>query len=133
MGLLPEIAGDYGVSIPTAGLLVTGYALGTGTSRLCQGRSRPPRHHPDQAALSSTSLLRQVGDEGLSPPHESQRLTAQLEDDPGSTGRRGAFTRGQTSFFHSSTAESSRSIARRAGYCHDQPCRLSSRQVPSTV
>ncbi|MBO1414325.1 MFS transporter [Streptomyces sp. FH025] len=28
MGLLPEIAGDYGVSIPTAGLLVTGYALG---------------------------------------------------------------------------------------------------------
>ncbi|MEU9185335.1 MFS transporter [Streptomyces sp. NPDC048484] len=28
MGLLPEIAGDFGVSIPTAGLLVTGYALG---------------------------------------------------------------------------------------------------------
>ncbi|MFD4375161.1 MFS transporter [Streptomyces sp. NPDC059202] len=28
MGLLPGIAGDYGVSIPTAGLLVTGYALG---------------------------------------------------------------------------------------------------------
>ncbi|MEV4373901.1 MFS transporter [Nonomuraea sp. NPDC049637] len=28
MGLLPEIAGDYGVSIPTAGLLVTGYASG---------------------------------------------------------------------------------------------------------
>ncbi|MFE6710967.1 MFS transporter [Streptomyces sp. NPDC057695] len=28
MGLLPDIAGDYGVSIPTAGLLVTGYALG---------------------------------------------------------------------------------------------------------
>ncbi|MBD0671808.1 MFS transporter [Streptomyces sp. CBMA156] len=28
MGLLPEIAGDYGVSIPHAGLLVTGYALG---------------------------------------------------------------------------------------------------------
>ena len=28
MGLLPEIAGDYGVSIPSAGLLVTGYALG---------------------------------------------------------------------------------------------------------
>ncbi|MGW2248814.1 MFS transporter [Kitasatospora sp. NPDC001660] len=28
MGLLPEIAGDYGVSIPTAGLLVTGYAIG---------------------------------------------------------------------------------------------------------
>ncbi|MFE7511530.1 MFS transporter [Streptomyces sp. NPDC057540] len=28
MGLLPEIASDYGVGIPTAGLLVTGYALG---------------------------------------------------------------------------------------------------------
>ncbi|MET9066659.1 MFS transporter [Streptosporangium sandarakinum] len=28
MGLLPEIAADYGVSIPTAGLLVTGYAVG---------------------------------------------------------------------------------------------------------
>ncbi|AUG80739.1 MFS transporter [Kitasatospora sp. MMS16-BH015] len=28
MGLLPQIAADYGVSIPTAGLLVTGYAIG---------------------------------------------------------------------------------------------------------
>ncbi|WP_051165497.1 MFS transporter [Nocardia testacea] len=28
VGLLPDIAGTYGVSIPTAGLLVTGYALG---------------------------------------------------------------------------------------------------------
>ncbi|MFJ1668440.1 MFS transporter [Streptomyces bottropensis] len=28
MGVLPEIAGDFGVSVPTAGLLVTGYALG---------------------------------------------------------------------------------------------------------
>ncbi|MEU7029096.1 MFS transporter [Streptomyces sp. NPDC046275] len=28
MGLLPEIAADYDVTIPTAGLLVTGYALG---------------------------------------------------------------------------------------------------------
>ncbi|MEV6650095.1 MFS transporter [Streptomyces sp. NPDC051219] len=27
-GLLPEVAADYGVSIPTAGFLVTGYALG---------------------------------------------------------------------------------------------------------
>ncbi|MER6425309.1 MFS transporter [Streptomyces sp. NPDC001137] len=27
-GLLPEVAGSFGVSIPTAGLLVTGYALG---------------------------------------------------------------------------------------------------------
>src|SRR3954464_7568641 len=28
MGLLPEVAGDYGVTIPTAGLLVPGYARG---------------------------------------------------------------------------------------------------------
>lgn len=28
MGLLPEVAAGYGVSIPTAGFLVTGYALG---------------------------------------------------------------------------------------------------------
>ncbi|MFB7450992.1 MFS transporter [Streptomyces sp. NPDC056194] len=28
MGLLPDIAAEYGVTIPTAGLLVTGYALG---------------------------------------------------------------------------------------------------------
>ncbi|CAL9496335.1 MFS transporter [Streptomyces sp. enrichment culture] len=28
MGLLPEVAADFGVSIPTAGYLVTGYALG---------------------------------------------------------------------------------------------------------
>lgn len=28
MGVLPEVAADFGVSIPTAGWLVTGYALG---------------------------------------------------------------------------------------------------------
>lgn len=28
MGLLPDVAADFGVTIPTAGLLVTGYALG---------------------------------------------------------------------------------------------------------
>lgn len=28
MGLLPEVAADFQVSIPTAGFLVTGYALG---------------------------------------------------------------------------------------------------------
>ena len=28
VGLLPEVAGDLGVTVPTAGLLVTGYALG---------------------------------------------------------------------------------------------------------
>jgi hypothetical protein len=42
----------------------------TGTSRLCQGCSHPPRHLPGQAALSYTVLLRQHGDEGLPPPFE---------------------------------------------------------------
>ncbi|SDN51972.1 MFS transporter [Actinacidiphila guanduensis] len=28
VGLLPQVAGDFGVSVPTAGFLVTGYALG---------------------------------------------------------------------------------------------------------
>src|SRR4029453_13049001 len=31
----------------------------TDASRRCQGCSHPPRHHPDQAALSSDHLLRQ--------------------------------------------------------------------------
>lgn len=52
------------------------------TSRRCQGCSHPPRRHPDQAALSSTTLLRQDGDEGLSPPFEPQRLTAQTGSEP---------------------------------------------------
>ena len=47
------------------------------TSRLCQGCSHPPRHHADQAALSYSDLLRQATGEGLSPPLEPQRLTAQ--------------------------------------------------------
>jgi len=50
-----------------------------GTSRLCQDCSRPPRHHPDQAVLSYSDLLRQAAGEGLSPPLEPQRLTAHVE------------------------------------------------------
>jgi hypothetical protein len=49
----------------------------TGTSRLCQGCSRLPRRYADQAALSYSDLLRQATGEGLSPPLEPQRLTAQ--------------------------------------------------------
>jgi hypothetical protein len=40
----------------------------TKTSRPCQGCSRPPRHHADQAALSFSDLLRQAAGEGLPPP-----------------------------------------------------------------
>jgi hypothetical protein len=43
------------------------------TSRLCQGCSHPPRHHPDQAALNSTPSLRR-GRRRRSPT--SARITA---------------------------------------------------------
>ncbi|MCC2274981.1 MFS transporter [Streptomyces sp. ET3-23] len=44
-GLLPEVAADFGVSIPTAGYLVTGYALGVvvGAPVLAIVGSRVPR------------------------------------------------------------------------------------------
>ncbi|WP_326943421.1 MFS transporter [Amycolatopsis sp. NBC_01307] len=45
MGLLPEVAGDFGVSIPAAGLLISGYALGVvvGAPVLTALASRVPR------------------------------------------------------------------------------------------
>ena len=56
------------LSVPLAG---PGPSGGTGPSRLCQGCSHPPRHHPDQAAPSFTALLRQDGGEGFPPPLKS--------------------------------------------------------------
>jgi hypothetical protein len=44
------------LSVPLAGPRPSGSA---GQSRRCQGCSHPPRHHPAQAAPSSTALLRQ--------------------------------------------------------------------------
>jgi len=38
-----------------------------GVSRLCQGCSHPPRHLPDQAALSYAALLRQDNGIGRRP------------------------------------------------------------------
>ncbi|MER8437448.1 MFS transporter [Mesorhizobium sp. M1312] len=45
MGLLPEVAADLGVSIPSAGLLVTGYALGVvfGAPVIAVATTRMPR------------------------------------------------------------------------------------------
>ena len=45
MGLLPEVAADLGVSIPAAGLLVTGYALGVvfGAPVIAIATARMPR------------------------------------------------------------------------------------------
>jgi DHA1 family inner membrane transport protein len=47
MGLLPDVAGDFGVSIPTAGLLISGYALGVvvGAPILTIGATRLRRKH----------------------------------------------------------------------------------------
>ncbi|WTT40932.1 helicase associated domain-containing protein [Kitasatospora sp. NBC_00085] len=71
----------------------------------------------------------------------AQRRTEALERraEAGETGggvrrdRPGMVPHLAVSFFQTSTASSSRSIARRAGCCQDQPCRFSSRHVPSTV
>lgn len=45
MGLLPEVAADLGVSIPSAGLLITGYALGVvfGAPVIAMATARLPR------------------------------------------------------------------------------------------
>lgn len=45
MGLLPDVAGSFGVSIPTAGLLISGYALGVavGAPILTAATTRIPR------------------------------------------------------------------------------------------
>ncbi len=59
MGLLPEMAADLGVSIPAAGLLVTGYALGVvfGAPVLAVATARVPR----KALLIALTCLFVVG------------------------------------------------------------------------
>ena len=67
-------------------------------------------------------------------PGRPHRLAALVfEDDPAAEGRRGAFIRGQVSFFHTSTAPSSRSMARRAPIWQVQPRRCSRYQIPGMV
>ncbi len=58
MGLLPEVAADLGVSIPAAGLLVTGYALGVviGAPIIAVGTARLPRK-PVLIGLASLFVL----------------------------------------------------------------------------
>ena len=55
MGLLPDVAADLGVSIPGAGWLVTGYALGVaiGAPFMALATAKLPRK-----AASSSSKLR---------------------------------------------------------------------------
>jgi hypothetical protein len=68
---------------------------------------------------------------GTRRPHRLAALV--FEDDPAAEGRRGAFIRGQVSFFHTSTAPSSRSMARRAPSWQVQPRRCSRYQIPGVV
>jgi hypothetical protein len=56
-----------------------------------------------------------------------------LEDQPGSTHRRESSAQGHTSLTHPATAQSSRSIARRAGTWQDQPLRTNSFRTPWMV
>ena len=67
-------------------------------------------------------------------PRRPHRLAGLVfEDDPAAEGRRRAFIRAQVSFFHTSTAPSSRSIARRAPTWQVQPRRCSRYQIPGMV
>ncbi len=75
MTLVPRVL----LSISLAGPAPSG---STGHVPALSGLLLPSPASPDQAALSSTDLLRQTGGEGLSPPLESQRLTAQTESGP---------------------------------------------------
>jgi DHA1 family inner membrane transport protein len=46
MGLLPSVAGDFGVAVPTAGHIISAYALGVvvGAPLIAVGAARWPRH-----------------------------------------------------------------------------------------
>ena len=74
-----------------------------------------------------------AGGEGLPPPLEPQRLTAQLEADPGAQVRRRPFNTGHVSARHAAIRASSRSAARRAGTCTLHPIRCSSKSTPARV
>ncbi len=79
-------------------------------------------HHSSPSAWCPRARLRR--------PQTLSRLI--LETDIGAQVRRGAFTRGHTSAFHTSMAASSRSMARWTGTRADQPCRRSSFHTPWT-
>lgn len=57
-GLLPEIAGDLGIGVPTAGLLITAFALGmiVGGPTMAMATLRLPRRHTLVGALAVFAL-----------------------------------------------------------------------------
>ena len=56
-----------------------------------------------------------------------------FEAEPGAQVRRRAFMTGQVSSRHLAVFSSSRSVARRAGTCTDQPIRCNSTAIPASV
>ncbi|MDA2812365.1 MFS transporter [Nocardiopsis sp. RSe5-2] len=58
MGILPEVAEDYGVSIPTAGYMISGYALGVviGAPVLAAVGARVDRKHLLMALMGAFTL-----------------------------------------------------------------------------
>lgn len=101
---------------------LAGFVAAQGSDR---GPAAGPASHPDDGSVSASAI-----GAGTGRRHGEAGLV--LEDDPAVTCRSEPFTWGHTSFFHSSTACSSRSSALRAGACQDQPCRFSSRQTVAT-
>ena len=97
--------------------------------------ARQPGHRDAPGAAAADPDDR--GDPAPPPgpgPRRPHRLAGLVfEDDPAAEGRRRAFIRGQVSFFHTSTAPSSRSIARRAPSWQVQPRRCSRYQIPGMV
>jgi len=95
---------------------------------------QPGNRYPPGAAAADPDHR---GDPAPPPgrrPRRPHRLAALVfEDDPAAEGRRRPFISGQVSFFHTSTAPSSRSMARRAPIWQVQPRRRSRYQIPGTV
>jgi DHA1 family inner membrane transport protein len=77
MGLLPNVAGDFNVSVPTAGYLVSGYALGVvvGAPLVAMATSRMPR----KSALLSLMAIFIIGNIGCAlAPSYNFLLTARV-------------------------------------------------------
>lgn len=80
-GLLPDIATDFGVDIPTAGLLVSGYALGVFVGApLITAAATPLRRKPVLLALLGLFVIGNIGS-ALAPDYPlmmASRIVASL-------------------------------------------------------
>ena len=73
MGLLPDVAADLGVSIPGAGWLVTGYALGVAIGAPCWALATATAPRPKRRLSESTAPIRREGS-ALAAPGASSRV-----------------------------------------------------------